>query len=78
MSLLRNKKQTYVLLVASYKKQGKLTAAEAEGFEGMFRRCRSSEEQTQVFTALMANIGRLSTDNDVYARLHRDDLLEQD
>lgn len=75
---LRNRKQTYVHLVKCYQRQGKLTEEEAEGFETMFRRCRTQEEQSQVFTAMLANVNRLATDNDVYARLHRDDLLELD
>lgn len=75
---LRNRKQTYVHLVKCYQRQGKLTQEEATGFEMMFRRCSSQEEQSQVFTAMMANVNRLATGNDVYARLHRDDLLEPD
>lgn len=73
---LRYKKQNYVLLVAAYKKQGKLSDEEAAGFEAMFRRCRSQEEQSQVFTAMMANVNRLNTDTDRYALLHRDDLFD--
>jgi hypothetical protein len=62
--------------VRAYQKQGKLNSEEATGFEMMFRRCRSQEEQSQVFQAMMANVNRLATDTDVYARLHRDDLLD--
>jgi hypothetical protein len=75
---LRNRKNTYVNLVKLFAKQGQLSVEEATGFEGMFRRCRSQVEQHQVFQAMMANLNRLATDTDVYARLHRDDLLETD
>jgi len=75
---LRQRKQTYVLLPKHYLKMGKLTAEEATGFEGMFRRSRSREEQSQVFQVMMANVNRLATDNDRYALLHRDDLFEDD
>lgn len=75
---LRQRKQTYVHFPAFYRKQGKLTAEEATGFEGMFRKARSQEEQSQVFQAMMANVNRLATDKDRYALLHRDDLFEDD
>jgi len=42
----------------------------------MFRRCRSQEEQSVVFQAMMSNVNRLNTDTDRYAHLHRDDLFE--
>jgi hypothetical protein len=75
---LRDRKQTYVLLPRQYLKMGKLTAEEATGFESMFRRARSQEEQTQVFQVMMANVNRLATDKDRYALLHRDDLFGDD
>jgi hypothetical protein len=75
---LRDRKQNYVNLVRLYHRQGQLTNEEATGFEALFRKCRSPGEQHQVWTALTSNVTRLSVDNDFYARLHRDDLLEVD
>jgi hypothetical protein len=75
---LRQRKQTYVRFPAFYQKQGLLTAEEASGFEGMFRRARSPEEQSQVFRAMMFNVNRLNTEHDRHALLHRDDLFGDD
>ena len=74
---LRDRKQTYVNLVRAYQRQGKLSEEEARGFDAMFRRCRTQEEQSQVFDAMMGNVNRLATGTDRYAVLHRDDLFEE-
>lgn len=66
-----------MLLVRSYQKQGKLSDEEATGFDSMFRRCRTQEEQSQVFTAMMESVNRLATGTDRYAVLHRDELFEE-
>lgn len=78
MNRLREKKNTYLNLLKVFHRQGKLTDKEAQGFEGMFRRCSSQEEQKQVFEALMNNLTALSHGTDRYALLHRDDLLDDD
>lgn len=78
MNRLRTLKQSHVNVVRAYVKAGYLTDAEAKGFESMFRKCRSQEEQRQVSEALREFMNYWKTGTDAYSRLIRDDILGDD
>lgn len=70
---LRVRKGCLVTAVHCYRKAGALTAAEAEKFEEMFRKCRSSEEQDQVRKALHHVMESWKKDTDCWSLIRRDD-----
>jgi len=75
---LRNQKTLYLGLIQKLTKNQDLTEGEAEAFTKMFQRCRSQEEQREVFQAMMNCVRRLAEGTDRYAVLARGDLLEAD
>ena len=68
-SILRKRKNSYVIAVSAYERSGFLNKQEADGFRALYRRARTLEEQDQIRAAIEHRIDGWKTGTDRYSRV---------